>query len=308
MPGIAIGLIAAMALFAYNYARVEQVTQFPFGGVYRSNVDRPEHERAALRAAGDRVLILRLHGFIFFGTISSLLERIRRQIERSELRFLVLDLRRTSGLDSSSVVAFRKVTLLASGHGFELVLTGASAPVRRLLERGGATPSDGHVAFEPDLDRGLQRCEDALLRSTEGLPTSTADVAGFPEASRAYAERRSLKVGEVLLHQGDTPDDVYVVESGRLRVELQTPEGTAIRLGTIPPGVTVGEIGLYTGAERTADAVAEEPSVVLCLSRDAIERIEREDPALAIEVHRWLATTIAQRQTTTLHSLDVLMD
>jgi hypothetical protein len=54
--------------------------------------------------------------------------------------------------------------------------------------------------------------------------------------------------------------------------------------------------------------VAEEPSVVLCLSRDAIERIEREDPALAIEVHRWLATTIAQRQTTTLHSLDVLMD
>jgi SulP family sulfate permease len=308
LPGVAVGLIAAMALFAYNYSRVEQITQAPFGDVYRSNVDRPESERIALRAFADDVLILRLHGFIFFGTISGLLERIRRQTERSGLRFLVVDLRRTSGLDSSSVVAFRKVTLLAGAHGFELVLTGASEPVRRLLERGGVVPAVGLVAYEPDLDRGLQRCEDGLLAGSDPLPATAADLAGFPEGCRRYAERRTLDVGEVLLHQGDTPDDVYVLESGRLRVELQTPEGTAMRLATIRAGVTVGEIGLYTGAARTADAVAEEPSVVLRLSRAAIERIEREEPALAIEVHRWLATTLAQRHVRTLRSLDVLMD
>ena len=70
----------------------------------------------------------------------------------------------------------------------------------------------------------------------------------------------------------------------------------------------VGEITLYTGIPRTADVVAEVPYRGLRISRDAIERLEREEPELAAALHRWLATTLAERLTDTMRTFDVLLD
>ena len=97
----------------------------------------------------------------------------------------------------------------------------------------------------------------------------------------------------MLIHQDEPPDDVFVLESGRLQVEMVTPEGTRMRLRTVLPGVVVGEIALYTGVPRTADVVAETPSVVLRLTRASIERMEATEPELAAALHRWLATTLS---------------
>ena len=126
LPGVVIGLVMAVVLFAINYGRTELIHEVEFGQTYRSNVDRPPGERAALRGLGDRVQILRLSGFVFFGAASGLLERIRKRVEGGSLRFLVIDLRRATGMDSSAVMAFRKVAQLAKANGFELVFAGAS--------------------------------------------------------------------------------------------------------------------------------------------------------------------------------------
>ena len=66
-----------------------------------------------------------------------------------------------------------------------------------------------------------------------------------------------------------------------------------MRLRTMHPGVVVGEVAMYTGVPRTADVVAETPSVVLRLSQESIARMEAEEPELAAALHRWLATTLA---------------
>ena len=68
------------------------------------------------------------------------------------------------------------------------------------------------------------------------------------------------------------------------------------------------EIALYTGVPRTADVVAETPSVVLRLSRASIEEMERADPELAAALHRWLAATLSVRLNDTLHAFDALLD
>ncbi len=65
---------------------------------------------------------------------------------------------------------------------------------------------------------------------------------------------------------------------------------------------------MYTGVPRTADVVAETPSVVLRLSRASIERMEAEEPELAAALHRWLATTLAERLTETMRAVDALLD
>jgi len=310
--GVVIGLVLAVVLFAVSYGRIELVREVAFGETYRSNVDRPADERAELRTLGDRVQILRVSGFVFFGSTNRLLERIRQRTEATAPRFLVIDLRRVTGVDSSAVVSFVKVLRLAETGGFEVIFTGASDPVRAQLTRGGVVASEGLVSFEPDLDRGLQRCEDALL-SAPGLAAALEEHPaggrdGLPPGLGAHLERLSLEAGEVLLHQDDPPGDVYVLESGRLGVETVTPEGTRIRLRTLRPGVVVGEVTLYTGVPRTADVVAEAPSVVLRISRGSIERLEAEEPELAAALHRWLATTLAERLRDTLGVVDALLD
>jgi sulfate permease, SulP family len=309
LPAVALGLVMAVVLFAVNYGRIEQVREVTFGETYRSNVDRSPAERDALREMGRRVQVLRLTGFVFFGSASALLERIRTRVERAPLRFLVMDLRRVSGVDSSAVVSFVKMVYLAEANRFELVLAGASDRVREQLERGGVRSSEGVVAFLPDLDRGLQRCEDVLLaEAAVPAPTGEAPASEMPPGLGPYLERDSLPEGTVLMRQDEPPTDVVVLASGRLRVEAVTSAGTSMRLRTIRPGVVVGEVAMYTGAARTADVVADTPVDVLRLSAEAIRRIESEDPELAAAVHRWLARTIAERLAGALTTYDALID
>ncbi len=312
LTGVVIGLVLAVALFAISYGRIELFREVAFGETYRSNVDRPATERAELRGLSERVQILRVSGFVFFGSTNRLLDRIRRRTE-SPPRFLVIDLRRVTGVDSSAVVSFVKVLRLAEAGGFEVIFTAASDPVRDQLARGGVEETHELVSFQPDLDRGLQRCEDALLSApslTEAKREHPAAAGpdALPPGLATHLERVSVPEGTVLLHQDDPPGDVYVLESGRLGVESVTAEGSRIRLRTLRPGVVVGEITLYTGIPRTADVVAEVPSVVLRISRGSIERLEAEEPELAAALHRWLATTLAERLTDTLGAVDALLD
>ena len=274
-----IGVVMAVILFAVSYGRVELVDEVEFGDTRHSNVDRPPAERAALRTMAARVQILRVRGFVFFGSASGLLERIRTRVETAPPRCLLMDLRQVTGVDASAVMSFVNVVHLAESNGFELVLAGARDPVRTLLERGGVVASQGVVSFEPDLDRGLQRCEDILLEEAGRAALEHRRgrrSRGLPPGLRPYLERVTLADGTVLIRQDEPPGDVFVLASGRLRVEMVTPEGTRMRLRSVLPGVVVGEIALYTGVARTADVVAETPSVVLRLSRASIERMETD--------------------------------
>ncbi len=310
LAGIVVGLVLAALLFAFSYGRVDLVRQVSFGDAYHSNVDRPPAERAALRAMRDRVLILRVSGFVFFGSTARLLERIRARVESSPPRFLVIDLRRVTGMDASAVVAFSKAMRLAGSHGSELVVTGASEPVRAELERGGVTEQGESLRFEPDLDRGLERCEDVLL--AEEVAAAGEQVAwgpdGLPAGLAPYMERVAVSEGTVVLRQEEPPGDLYVLAEGRLAVQTVTPEGRRVRLRILRPGVVIGELAFYTGAPRTADVVAETPCVVLRCSREQIARIEADDPVVAIVLHRWFAETLAGRLSETMHTFDSLLD
>jgi SulP family sulfate permease len=249
-----------------------------------------------------------VHGFVFFGTAHGLLERIRRRVEAGPLRFLVVDLARVTGMDASAVLSFRKVAQLAETTEVELVFAGTPERVERQLRRGEVVAREGVVRFEPDLDRALQRCEESLLAEAAAPVASNDGIGGLPDHLRGYLERREVPEGTVLIRQGDPPDDLYVLESGRLLVEMETPEGNRMRLRTVHDGVVVGEIALYTGVPRTADVVAETPSVVLRLSREALERLEAEEPQTAAAFHRGLATTLAERLADSQRAFTALVD
>jgi SulP family sulfate permease len=310
LPGVAVGLLLAVVLFAVSYGRTDVVRHAASGLVYRSNVERPPGERDALRALGERIHVLRLQGFVFFGTASGLLDRIRARAadERAPLRFLLLDFRGVTGVDSSAVLSFGKASQLAAARGFGLVLTAVPESVRAQLEHGDLADA----RFEPDLDRALEACEDELLAEAAIAPAATAwtsaDGDRLARRIEPYLERIVLPAGGVLVRQGETSADVFLLESGRLRVELETAGGDRLRLRSIRPGTMVGEVTHYTESPRTASVVAEVDSVVRRLDPSAFDRMESEDAELAADVHEWFARLLAQRLTDTLGAVDALLE
>jgi sulfate permease, SulP family len=315
--GVGVGMLVALVMFVVEYSRGDVVSRAISGAAYRSNVDRDPGHVAILRARGEQIQVFELQGYLFFGTASSLLDRIKERLGEQEVRFVVLDFRRVTGLDSSAVLAFTKAEQLTSARGITLVLTGLDEKRRRQLGRGGFVESES-VQILSDLDRGVQWCEDRLLEEAGAPPTEApppledqlraALGSVDPKWVLPYLEAVEVEAGETVMRQDEPSDGLYFLESGRLTVQLESPEGERMRLRTMGPGTVVGEVTLYLGTPRTASVVAEVPSRLHRLSADALARMERGDPAIAAAVHRMFARLLAERLTDTLNEVEALLD
>ncbi len=95
---------------------------------------------------------------------------------------------------------------------------------------------------------------------------------------------------EVIVHQGDASTEMYVIESGRVRIEVQPEESSRqFVVGQLESGAFFGEMSLVTGERRTANVIAEQDTSVLVLGRDALHPLMKEFPELAKHMSRALA-------------------
>ena len=103
---------------------------------------------------------------------------------------------------------------------------------------------------------------DKLQRVREALADS--DFFGSltePEIDRLVAAGTmvQLPAGRTIFQKGDPGDSLAVVVSGRVRIGTITPEGREAVLNFVEPGQTFGEMAMFDGKPRSADAVAIEP-------------------------------------------------
>lgn len=320
--GVAVGVAVAMAIFVLSYSRVRVIRQELSGADYRSNVDRSPAALALLREQGGAIRVIKLEGFIFFGTAYSVLTRIQQMIASPggrPLRFLILDFRDVPASDSSAMLAFSKIRTCCERNGCQLIITRMNGPIRAQFRQAGIEAADSDTVFAEDLDEAMERCEQRILSEAaeDGLP---ADVSGLerirsvlPEGSSlsgfmAYLESRTYAPGEYLLRQGGPADEILFIESGRVTVRLTLPGGRSMRLRSLAVGTMIGEIGLYLKQPRNASAIADEPTRAHVLSAAKLREMEARDPHLANALHHAIATLLAERLTTTNGLLQRLID
>lgn len=307
IEAVGLGLLVAVLLFVIDYSRTEIVGDELSGSIFQSRVTRSPDKRRLLNELGEQIYILRLQGFIFFGTADGLLTRIRARLEdedRVPMRFLILDFRNVTGVDSTTIFSFVKLVRLAQQQGFSLVL---AEPVSRLAEQIAAKFSIGDTVYVfSDLDRGLEWCEEHVLTEVGieqgghgGLLQELLQSCSYDEdmASRmlSYFERQKVSAGEYLMRQGDAPDNLYLIESGQMSAFLEEKDGRTVRLQTMQDWNVLGEIGFFLNTERTASIVAEAPGVIYCLSQEALARMTANDPALASAFQQLVMRLLAER-------------
>jgi SulP family sulfate permease len=316
--GVAAGTIAAVVLFVHNYSRVDVVSHAMSGADLRSNVDRPVSELKYLREHGEQIYVLHLQGFIFFGTANHLLQEVKARaadLGPNRMRFVVMDFRRVSGIDSSAVFSLGKVHQLAQRLGFTLIMTQVSPEIERLLVISGLRQmSSGSFRLFPDLDHGLEWCERLLLSNSSGLENLAqrrlcdqlreiwpSQVA--PERLLGYLERESVGKGTYLIRQGERSECLYFIESGRVTARLEFANKDSLRLRSMGPGTVVGEVGLFLEGQRMASVVTEADCTVYRLTAESLKRICSADLELALALHQFMLRLLAERLTSTSNML-----
>lgn len=120
-----------------------------------STVRRPSAHRAYLREVSKQTTVVRLQGFLFFGTTASVEESIRSLVEgnswrENPIRILVVDLLLVYGVDMSAAEAFVRLQRLLSSKIVVLVFCGfrMDSAVGRSLSNVGLFDMERVECFE----------------------------------------------------------------------------------------------------------------------------------------------------------------
>ncbi|KAI8320482.1 hypothetical protein GQ54DRAFT_312638 [Martensiomyces pterosporus] len=171
--GIFLGILLACFFFILLYSRRSALRKAYTGSAVRSTVRRLYCQRHFLDEVCKQIQVMRLQGFMFFGTINGVEAYIRRlldqrQWEANPIRFLVLDFALVNGMDFSAAEAFIRVRRLLEAREIYMVICGAerTSEVGRALRSAGvwSDVSSDYVQTFPSLNEALEWCENVLLQ------------------------------------------------------------------------------------------------------------------------------------------------
>ena len=296
--GVALGILLSMAIFIARMNRSLLRSRLR-GDVSPSRRVYPTAVEAKLQPLRAQIEVWDLEGALFFGN-SDRLVGLGDSLP-SEVRALVLDLRRVTSIDETGAVS---LALL----GRNLQRRGVMVQVAGLVE--GSASDRALLAFtldlprQPDADRALEAAEHHLLGpvAETTLSARTLDNSSLlqgldavqVEAVRAVMSEIRLYAGQVLFRQGDVAEGLYVLSLGSVSVIGRSGSSTH-RFLSISPGMMLGETAMLDGGGRTADAVADTFAVLHHLSQRDLQVLEREQPALASRLHANIAVHLSTR-------------
>lgn len=129
-----------------------------------------------------------------------------------------------------------------------------------------------------------ERRANALAKVDIFAPLSDDDRAALAPQLR-YAP---FVAGDVMTRQGAVAHWLYLVISGTADVTVETPAGRSL-VGRLEAGDIFGEMGMLTGAPRTATVTARTDTICYRLDKAAFESVIRSRPDIAESISRVLA-------------------
>ncbi len=117
------------------------------------------------------------------------------------------------------------------------------------------------------------------------------------EEARRLAFRKRLEKREVLYHQGDDSERVYIVVVGRLRAAQTSAEGTQVALRYLGPGEMTGYAAIAGIADYPSTVTAIDDTHLFGWSGAQMLSLMRKHPQIAINALRALGARYRESQT-----------
>ncbi|KAI1649751.1 sulfate transporter family protein [Daldinia loculata] len=200
--GIFVGIILAFVSAIFHASQVSAIRATYTGDQIGSMVRRNPSQLRYLREVGSQTYVIKLSGFLFFGTIVGVEAKIRNLISEDSFRehpikYMIVDLWHVTGIDYSAAEGFKTINRLLAGKGVHLLVSGKDADSRlgRDLRAVGLGADGPSVMFMPDLNSALESCENEqlktfyarqeALRISRPAPSSNLDVPNNGQLSQS---------------------------------------------------------------------------------------------------------------------------
>jgi CRP-like cAMP-binding protein len=145
----------------------------------------------------------------------------------------------------------------------------------------------------------------AFLRTTQlcaGLGETALQRVAADLVLRRYQAR------DTIFHEGDPGHQLYLVQSGQVRIFVNGLDGTETSVILIGrPGQLFGELAIIDGLPRSASAIAMDETLLLTLERDRFRHHMSRTPQLALNFMQALSRRLRYntRQYNSVITLDI---
>lgn len=116
----------------------------------------------------------------------------------------------------------------------------------------------------------------------------TLDEAGRAAVAVELREAR-FEPGQSIFARGDPGNELHIVAKGRVRLSVLTSDGRELSFAHVEPPSIFGELAVFDGRPRSADATAVTRVTTLVLSKAAFTRLLRQRSEMAEAAVRFLS-------------------
>lgn len=148
--------------------------------------------------------------------------------------------------------------------------------------------TDVYVGFLPraSLERIADRYPIALLTLGKRLTSLLPRLLLHIDFALEWVQ---VNAGQVIYHQGDESDAIYLVLNGRLRSVLEGSNGKMTVIGEYGQGESVGELEVMTESTRPATLHAIRDTELAKFPRSLFNSLAQEHPGITIQVSKLIA-------------------
>ncbi|KAF1924423.1 sulfate transporter family protein [Didymella exigua CBS 183.55] len=173
--GIFVGIVLACVSYVVQSSRHPAIRGSYSGVVAESTVRRPRADVRYLNKVRGQIRVVKLGGFLFFGTIVSVEENLRSLIdddtfEEQPVSFIVVDFTHVTAVDFSGCEGFQRINRILNSKNVKMSLSGVSFTndVGKSLQSVGLLDEAEDEGAPPpqvfeDLNTALESCENELL-------------------------------------------------------------------------------------------------------------------------------------------------
>ena len=273
-----------------------------------SNIQRNQKEFSLLCEHGHKILLIRLTGPLFFGNIDRVTTYIESKFDKN-IEFLILDFAYVSEIDSTAAKLLLQCFNISKSKKIHLMFSSLYTNKRVgefvMSQQIGETLNKDlffstHInalakAEDLILDRllGAKRYEKTLALNE--LPSLYNMSATNIERIQEFVSIQEYMSGQAIFRQGEQPEALFFLASGRLKIFIENEEGIPHYFGMVCSGSLIGEMGILDNTTRSATLIAEDKVVCYLLKMEDLFSLFEKEPQTGIELFLSISQNLTNR-------------
>ena len=309
LEGVGVGMVITMAFFAVRLSRVGLIEASFTARERHSKRIRPIPDRAILRTEGERIQGFRLRGYMFFGSVGPLIDRLKQSWTGGRRAdYILLDFGGVSGFDFSAISGLCRFAHAAWSAGVQVVFCALAEELKNGLERNLPPAVYDNLRFKLNADRALEHCEDhvlaarradrhkengwgdALLERVAGDMERHLDRQVLFEAMvdelQNWLEPRDYDTGDAIVSIGEQQNGLQLLVRGR----ASAYDANGTRLFQYGPGDAIEPRSAFGAYAAETAMIADQPCRTMLLPRAARLWLEKHEEGLILKLYRYLVT------------------